>query len=442
MQNLGDSTTPGWKTSRGRVPLRSAILVAVGTSLLFMMLYSAASYVTSQRANVGTWYYDWERIIPFVPVMIVPYMSIDVFFFFAPFFCRDRDELRILAWRLSAVVIVAAICFLLYPLQLAVDRPKEVPGLLGSIYNWFTAFDRPYNLCPSMHIALRTVLAAHYGKHSRGWLRVAMNIWFFLIGCSTLLLFQHHGIDVVGGFVLALLVMYAIDGLPWRLPKVGGMRFAVMYAVIAVALFALAWMQPKLGWLTLWPAVSCGLVACGYTWAGPAVYRRVNGELTWPARFVLAPVLAGQWLSWKYYGRQSQAMDHVADGVWIGRHLGDHEATALVESGEIGAVVDVCNAFSEPAGLRGLCRLELPILDLTAPSEEQLEQAVAFIESQRGQGVLVHCKAGYSRSAALAAAWLVRTGRADSKQQAFEILKAARPRIVIRPEIQNLEFSN
>jgi membrane-associated phospholipid phosphatase len=434
------SNTTQSKLSSNRVTWKHALLVSVGTSLLFMLFYGGVSYLTSLRSDVGIWYYEWEQIIPFVPAMIVPYMSIDVFFFLAPFFCRDRDELRVLAWRLSAVVVVAAICFLVYPLQLAVERPKDVPGVFGVVYNWFTALDRPYNLNPSMHIALRTILAAHYAKHCRRWLRAGMHFWFFLIGCSTLMLYQHHVIDVVGGFVLAVLVMYVIDGLTWRLPKMGGQKFAALYAITSCGFVIAVLLEPKWGWLTMWPAVACGLVALGYAWLGPAVYRRHEGKLTWPARIVLGPVLAGQWLSWKYYAKQSAKMDHIVDGVWIGRHLGDASATALVESGEIGAVVDVCNAFCEPDALRKIERLELPILDLTAPTPEQLDHAIEFIEKHHERGVLVHCKAGYSRSAAIVAAWLVRSGRASSSTEAFEKLSEARPQIVIRPEIRSMEF--
>ena len=39
--------------------------------------------------DVGTWVFAWERLIPFVPLMIVPYMSIDLFFVAAPFLCTD-----------------------------------------------------------------------------------------------------------------------------------------------------------------------------------------------------------------------------------------------------------------------------------------------------------------------------------------------------------------
>ncbi|MGB7328969.1 MAG: phosphatase PAP2/dual specificity phosphatase family protein [Rubripirellula sp.] len=427
--------------SSDRVSFADAAKVALVTSALFLVFYGGASYATSLRTDVGTWYYDWERWVPFVPIMIVPYMSIDLFFVAAPFLCRDRKELQVLALRLSAVVIGAAVCFLLFPLQLAVERPIAT-GFFGGIYNWFTAMDRPYNLCPSMHIALRTVLAVHFAKHIPNRLaRFASHFWFFLIGCSTLLLYQHHVIDVVGGFVLAIFVMHFVDGRTWKTPHTGGRRFAIGYGMLAIG-FALpvVWI-PTLGWLTLWPAVACMIVAAGYAWLGPSVYRREAGQISWPAKIVLGPVLAAQWLSWKYYSRQSAMIDHVADGVWIGRHLTDAEASDIVGR-KVSAVIDVCNAFDEPESLRRITRLELPILDLTAPTSDQLDQAVDFITQHHVDGVLVHCKAGYSRSVAIVAAWLIRTERATSADDAFEMIRTVRPAVVIRPEIRRLFQSN
>ncbi|WP_390621434.1 dual specificity protein phosphatase family protein [Rubripirellula reticaptiva] len=130
-------------------------------------------------------------------------------------------------------------------------------------------------------------------------------------------------------------------------------------------------------------------------------------------------------------------IDHVADGVWIGRHLAEAEASNIVGK-KVSAVIDVCNAFDEPASLNGITRLELPILDLTAPSQSQLDQAVDFISQHHHTGVLVHCKAGYSRSVAIVAAWLIQTERTTSADEAFDMIRTARPAVVIRPEIRRL----
>jgi hypothetical protein len=100
------------------VKRRKALFVSAGLSGLFLFVYGGCNWITADRANVGTLYFGWERNIPFVPLFILPYMSIDLFFIAAPFLCRTDRELSILAKRIAATIIVAGICFLLFPLRL------------------------------------------------------------------------------------------------------------------------------------------------------------------------------------------------------------------------------------------------------------------------------------------------------------------------------------
>src|SRR5207249_11017000 len=69
-------------------------------STLFPYTTLFRSWLTAQRpgAVVQTWHFAWERpAIPYIPLLILPYMSLDLFFFFAPFLCRDLRELRVFA---------------------------------------------------------------------------------------------------------------------------------------------------------------------------------------------------------------------------------------------------------------------------------------------------------------------------------------------------------
>jgi hypothetical protein len=102
-------------------PFRAAA-AAAWLSLLFLGVYGFCNWFTSTRSDVGTLYFEWERHIPFIPLMIVPYMSIDLFFIAAPFLCCDADELRVLTRRISMGIIIAGICFLVFPLRFAFDR--------------------------------------------------------------------------------------------------------------------------------------------------------------------------------------------------------------------------------------------------------------------------------------------------------------------------------
>lgn len=409
---------------------------AAATCLLFLVVYGGTSYITSLRSDVGTWYYTWERHIPFVPWMIVPYMSIDAFFVLAPFFCRSRKELTTLSRRLAVVVLIGGAVFLIYPLQLAVERPVAT-GLPGLVYNWFTSMDRPYNLLPSLHIALRTVLAAHYHRHTHGPWRIASHVWFFLVGLSTLLVWQHHVIDVVGGFILGIAVLWTIDEERLRLPCTSNTKVALLYGggaglcLLAVA----AW--PALGWLLLWPAASLAVVTVGYLALGPGVYRKQNGQLSWAARVLLAPVRLGQELSRRHYAKQCDPWNEVTSGVWIGRVLNCHEAEKAVAAG-VTAILDLSVAFNEARPFRDgrVAYLHLPVLDLTAPTAAQRDAAIDFIEQHAGAGVVyVHCKIGYSRSVAAVGAWLLATRRSTTIDHAVKTIRTARPAVVIRPEV-------
>src|SRR5215472_12539204 len=108
----------------------AAAATSAALSMLFMMVYGGCNWVTAHRADVGTWYYSLEHLIPFVPLMIVPYMSIDLFFAAGPFLCQSRAELRALAQRIAFAILVAGACFLLVPLKLAAPRP-QVDGWMG-----------------------------------------------------------------------------------------------------------------------------------------------------------------------------------------------------------------------------------------------------------------------------------------------------------------------
>ncbi|HEX4640478.1 MAG TPA: phosphatase PAP2/dual specificity phosphatase family protein [Chthoniobacterales bacterium] len=410
------------------------IAASVGLSALFVVVYGWCNWFTAQRANVPSLYFEWERSIPFVPLMIVPYMSIDLFFVAAPFLCRTNRELAIFSKRIAAAILIGGVCFLLFPLRFAFERPHAA-GWLGALFDWFRGMDQPYNLLPSLHIALRTILAELYARHTRGSLRAASNLWFILIGLSAVLTYQHHVMDVVAGFALGVWCLYFFPEsnapspvIPNR--RVGSYYFAGAFVAAGLIVFFWPW-----GALLIWPAVSLGIMAAAYFRFGPEVFRKRNGRLPWTTWWTLAPVLLGQEISRRYYRRQGRAWDELTPRVWIGGVLNRDEAFAVVQQG-VAAVLDLTAEFSEPAPLRALNYKNVPILDLTAPTPAQLEEMVLFIERESETGIVyVHCKIGYSRTAAVAAAYLVRSGLAPTASEAMDQLRRVRPCVVMRPEV-------
>jgi protein-tyrosine phosphatase/membrane-associated phospholipid phosphatase len=420
--------------SPARRELIDAAATALATSLLFVVVYGGCSWLTSLRGDVGTWVYDWERAIPFVPLMIIPYMSIDLFFVGAPFVCTGRAERRLLARRIGFAILVAGAFFLLMPLQFAFPRP--VPdGWLGPIFSFLHGFDRPCNMFPSLHIALRTILADTYARHVRGVLLWLVHAWFSLIGLSTVLTWQHHVIDVVGGFILALFCFYLIRE-PVPRHRTTNVRVGLYYALGAIILTATAIAIGGWGTLLLWPAVALALTAAAYFGLLADVFNKQAGRLPLSTRCLMAPVLLGHRLSLLYYQRRADPRNEVLPGLWMGRRLNEKEARQAIRQG-VTAVLDLTSEFSEPSAFLAARYLNLPVLDLTAPSPEQLAAAVNFIEREKERGtVYVHCKIGYSRSAAVVGAYLRTAGLTRSMDEAIALMRRARPSLIVRPEAQ------
>ena len=415
---------------------RQPVFASIGLSLLFLAVYGGTNWLTALRTDVGVLHFGWEKHIPFVPWMIIPYMSIDLFFVAAPFFCRSPEELSTLVKRIAFAILVAAACFLIFPLRFACEHPP-VEGWLVVVYRMFRGFDRPYNLLPSLHVTLGAILVAHYSCRSSAWLRAILWPWFGLVFLSTLLTYQHHIIDVIGGFALAAWCFYLFRETHARLPVQSNWRVGSYYAAGAILAAAVGLPFGLWGVLFLWPASSLAIVAAAYFGLGPGIYRKAAGRIPFSARILLWPCILGQRLSLAWYRTRCRPWDEVTPGVWVGRKLNDAEASEAIRRG-VTAVLDLTAEFSEAKPFLALPYLNVPVLDLTAPPQAQLAQAANFIQQNAWNGIVyIHCKAGYSRSAAAVGGYLLESNCAMTPVGALRRLRQSRPSIIIRTEIES-----
>jgi hypothetical protein len=175
----------------------------VAVSLVFAGAYAASNVLTHGRADVaGGVVFEWERAIPFVAWMIVPYLSL--FAFLALSFVVHR-EARAFDRHVRAMLcslVLAVLCYAVVPLRFNFDRPV-VDGIYGVLYALLAAADLPYNRAPSLHIGLLVILWARLGPLAvHAWQRAALQGWFVLIGVSVLTTYQHHVIDIPAGLLL------------------------------------------------------------------------------------------------------------------------------------------------------------------------------------------------------------------------------------------------
>ncbi len=413
-----------------RRPWGWAVVALLGLGPFFFGSYGLATWAASQRAHVGTVVFGWERHIPLLPWTIIPYWSIDVLYGLSPFLCRSRAELWTHVRRLLTVQVVAVACFLLFPLRFSFVRPA-LDGVPGWLFAVLAGFDKPFNQAPSLHIALMVVLWAFYARRWPRWALWPVRAWFALIGASVLTTWQHHFVDVPTGALLGLAALWAwpdagpspLAGLQWT----GCARrraLALRYAAGAASAAVLAAVLGGTALWLLWPAVSLGMVALAYAAAGPRVFQKgADGRLSIAAAWLLAPYLLGARMNTRLWPGDGRAHAVVRDGVSVGRLPRD--------GGEFGGLVDLCAELPRPRCAPGFYAV-LPMLDLVTPAPADLREAAAMVEEGRRHGtVLVCCALGYSRSAAVAAAWLLATGRAADVDDAVAQVARVRPHLVL-----------
>lgn len=408
-----------------REPGQALLWLAV-CATLFYASYGFANGAAARHDHVGSIRFAWEQGIPFIAWSIIPYWSINLFYALAFFLCSDRAELQRHTRRVLAAQLVAVLCFLAFPLQLAVTKPAT-GGLPGFLFAALGSFDRPYNQAPSLHIALLMILWDLYARHLPRRFHPFLHAWSLVIGLSVLTTYQHHFIDVPTGAALGLLCLWVWPDetkLSVQITRHGKrLRIAAFYALGAAALAFAGFRLAGSGLWLLWPSLSLTLVASIYLCIGAAGFqKRADGTLPLATRILLAPYLLGaRCNAWLWTAGDTPT--EIGDGVWLGR-------LAAGDAASFATVIDLCAELPalRPAGHR----ITLPVLDLIPLSPAERDRAAAAIEAARARGpVLVCCALGCGRSAAAVVAWLVATGRAPNAEAALQRLRTIRPRIAL-----------
>ena len=202
---------PGWRY------VKFAWLLSVVVSLWFGFIFVGADWFTGLRALRVRVHLDAELHIPLIPAFTLVYMSIYVLFFAVPFVLRTRREIITLAFAQTLAISLAGICFLLIPAQLAYAPATDSElGVWKGLFRFADRINLDYNLVPSLHVALSIICIELFTVHA-GWKgKVLLRAWGVLIAASTLFTHQHHLLDVLTGYLLALAMVKFVSCLPLR----------------------------------------------------------------------------------------------------------------------------------------------------------------------------------------------------------------------------------
>ena len=392
---------PSTASDRPSTGRRLALLAINGVA--FQLLYGACNLAAARAGVTRAIATPWDDAVPFMPWMLVPYMSSVPTLVLAFLLAPDRQSLRALSERGLLATALATLVFALWPLRMTTVDPLPTTPLLAALARLLGAVDQPFNQWPSLHVAYCVVAWPALRDASRSpALRAAIAAWLALVVASTVLAHRHFLPDVAGGLALGALCRAVVPDR--RATPAVGLHYLV--ATIAALVLGLTVMPP---WLGGWLAAGFAWVALAYAREDVDFLRKRRGRFPPWIVALLAPYLVGYRLTWHLVRRRERGRAPVVafgDGLWIGRRLAGREIDLLPPGC---AVIDLAAELTSTPALRERTA-SFGLLDIVPPAPHRLAAILDAIDAQRAAGrpVFVHCAMGYRRSREVALAWRAR----------------------------------
>ena len=196
---------------------RGFVFWAVWVLIASYAVYPTANWLASLRDQRYDFITRWDAMIPLVPEFIFVYFSFFPFLLL-PLWLVQQPVLSALGKRQIAGTLICGLVFVLFPANLAFERVIPDAEPYRSIFSAMFFVDKPHNLLPSLHIVYTalTCLAicqCQWGK-GRIWLCLGVVTWSAAICASTMLVHQHHVLDVVTALVLVAFLWVLIRPIP------------------------------------------------------------------------------------------------------------------------------------------------------------------------------------------------------------------------------------
>jgi len=169
--------------------------------VVFFAVYPTMNWITSSRPGRLQLYLPAELAVPFVPQLIWVYLSMFVLFLVPPFLL-PAERMPALGKQLIAGTLLSGLAFLLLPAELGFERAVPAGSTCARAYSVLFSVDRPHNLVPSLHVIFSAAIALACADASGPVVRFALQAWLLVIAASTLLVHQHHVLDLATSLVL------------------------------------------------------------------------------------------------------------------------------------------------------------------------------------------------------------------------------------------------
>ena len=186
---------------------KKSLLIWGSLSFIFCSsIYLVSNFLASKQNIHYPIYLEFERSIPLIPWMIYVYISLGALLILNLIILKNPKVIKRFAICLMVTALIAGTIFVLFPGKLGFHRTIDIPG-----YSWIFSLlhkvDQPFNLYPSLHICYSYLtVSALIDQTKNKLLHVCLMVWLLLIGCSVVLVHQHHLFDIFSGLALGILV--------------------------------------------------------------------------------------------------------------------------------------------------------------------------------------------------------------------------------------------
>lgn len=177
------------------------------SSLIFLIFYKSAEFYAKAQKNIPSIVMNWENKIPFLPFMIIPYMTSGLMFPIIFFLTKSKKGLILLLKRIIFMTLISTIIFYIYPLKYSFEKAHVENPIYNSLFYLLKIFDSDFNQCPSLHVSFAFLYAIIFYKELKSPFKYLACFWAILTAFSVLFVYQHHFIDFIGGLIVIIITL-------------------------------------------------------------------------------------------------------------------------------------------------------------------------------------------------------------------------------------------
>lgn len=409
--------------------------------LLFLIIYNSSAWYALHFKKSDSFVFYFEKNIPFLDWMIIPYMTSGLLFTLVFFFCSSQKDLMLLTKRVNFTTILSGFFFFLFPLKYSFAKPQTDSDFLNHFFQFLTTWDSNYNQAPSLHIGFAVIFWFVIRKEFKNLkFRLMLQIWILLLCISTLAVFQHHFIDIITALLLSCVTFFIFPECKIRNYRIGLMYyfFSLLFSLIALLIYQYI---STYGLLILWISLAVFLVGTAYLNSNSRFLKREDGSINFFKKIIYLPYLFTYKVILHFFKKNNNnPVSEILPQIFIGSKLNSKQAKAFIN--ERTYIIDLCAEDEEINFIRHQSKyFSKPLLDIGSIKEEELETMLSLLKElhanqKPSEKIFIHCLMGYSRSVFITVFFLKELLKIEL-EEAIEIVTKKHPQSIFPKYLLN-----